>query len=117
MNTTRVHSVQKVIVDTPQITKPKKNTPSTQLKQSITKNTPSSAKDDINDIFGALKTKPKKVIEKQQQNKKLQQKPTKKQIKRTEEGYRIYSLEELGLDRNKYGGNTPLCPFDCDCCH
>ncbi|QRV72447.1 hypothetical protein RhiJN_00461 [Ceratobasidium sp. AG-Ba] len=34
--------------------------------------------------------------------------------KRTEEGYAIYKEDELniGLD----GGDTPLCPFDCDCC-
>mmetsp|Transcript_36883 Transcript_36883/g.82024 ORF Transcript_36883/g.82024 Transcript_36883/m.82024 type:complete len:168 (+) Transcript_36883:78-581(+) len=35
--------------------------------------------------------------------------------KKTEEGYAIYSEEELGL--NKRGGDTPLCPFDCDCCY
>jgi hypothetical protein len=35
--------------------------------------------------------------------------------KRTEEGYTIYREEELGLGSNK-GGDTPLCPFDCDCC-
>jgi len=34
--------------------------------------------------------------------------------KRTEEGFTIYSEEELGL--GKKGGNTDLCPFDCDCC-
>lgn len=34
--------------------------------------------------------------------------------KRTEEGYRIYTEDELGL--NKKGGDTDLCPFDCDCC-
>ena len=37
-----------------------------------------------------------------------------KSRKRTEEGYRIYTEEELGL--NKKGGDTDLCPFDCDCC-
>jgi hypothetical protein len=35
--------------------------------------------------------------------------------KRTDEGFSIYSEEELGL--NKKGGNTDLCPFDCDCCY
>ncbi|GFR45278.1 hypothetical protein Agub_g6386 [Astrephomene gubernaculifera] len=35
--------------------------------------------------------------------------------KRTEEGYAIYSEEELGLA--KKGGDTDLCPFDCDCCY
>lgn len=35
--------------------------------------------------------------------------------KRTEEGYAIYTEDELGLGR-KGGGDTDLCPFDCDCC-
>lgn len=35
--------------------------------------------------------------------------------KRTEEGYTVYGEDELGL--NKKGGDTPLCPFDCDCCY
>lgn len=35
--------------------------------------------------------------------------------KRTEEGYRIYTEEELGLNSTG-GGDTPLCPFDCNCC-
>lgn len=34
--------------------------------------------------------------------------------KRTEEGFRVYSEEELGLGRK--GGDTAQCPFDCDCC-
>ncbi|GAB4821495.1 hypothetical protein N2152v2_008541 [Parachlorella kessleri] len=41
---------------------------------------------------------------------------TGKARKRTEEGYAIYSEDELGLQR-KDAGNTPLCPFDCDCCY
>jgi hypothetical protein len=41
---------------------------------------------------------------------------TGKARKRTDEGYQIYSEEELGLG-NKGGGDTPLCPFDCDCCY
>jgi hypothetical protein len=32
----------------------------------------------------------------------------------TAEGFRIFSEDELGL--NKKGGLTDLCPFDCDCC-
>jgi|LauGreSBDMM110SN_4_FD.fasta_scaffold81688_1 hypothetical protein len=35
--------------------------------------------------------------------------------KRTEEGYAIYTEDELNLANNK-GGDTDLCPFDCDCC-
>lgn len=33
--------------------------------------------------------------------------------RRTEEGYRIYTAEELGIGK---GGGTADCPFDCDCC-
>lgn len=36
------------------------------------------------------------------------------QRKRTEEGYVIYTEEELGF--GKSGGGTDLCPFDCKCC-
>ena len=41
--------------------------------------------------------------------------------KRTEEGFAIYSEEELGLaggggKGRKDAGDTELCPFDCDCC-
>ncbi|MFN9898440.1 MAG: DUF1764 domain-containing protein [bacterium] len=32
----------------------------------------------------------------------------------TEDGYKIYTMEELGLTDK--GGDTELCPFDCDCC-
>ncbi|WFC98212.1 hypothetical protein MYAM1_000937 [Malassezia yamatoensis] len=32
---------------------------------------------------------------------------------KTEEGYRIFTEDELKLNQ---GGGTPLCPFDCDCC-
>ncbi|CUA70106.1 hypothetical protein RSOLAG22IIIB_00452 [Rhizoctonia solani] len=34
--------------------------------------------------------------------------------RRTEEGYAIYKEDELGI--NNEGGDTPLCPFDCECC-
>lgn len=33
---------------------------------------------------------------------------------RTEEGFLIYTEEELRISGE--GGDTPLCPFDCDCC-
>ena len=35
----------------------------------------------------------------------------------TEEGFPIYTMDELGLNTNPLAGTTPLCPFDCDCCH
>ena len=31
----------------------------------------------------------------------------------TEEGWRVYTPEELNIGK---GGDTNLCPFDCDCC-
>ncbi|KZT74730.1 DUF1764-domain-containing protein [Daedalea quercina L-15889] len=34
--------------------------------------------------------------------------------RKTEEGYNIYKEDELGVSNE--GGDTPLCPFDCDCC-
>ncbi|TNJ28257.1 hypothetical protein GMRT_14475 [Giardia muris] len=42
--------------------------------------------------------------------------PIKKDRPKTREGYPIYTPEELkmGLPNS---GNTPLCPFDCDCCY
>ncbi|KAI6153439.1 DUF1764-domain-containing protein [Pisolithus tinctorius] len=33
---------------------------------------------------------------------------------KTEEGYNIYKEDELGIGNE--GGDTPLCPFDCNCC-
>lgn len=36
-----------------------------------------------------------------------------KQRRVTEDGFKIYTLEELGVGK---GGDTDLCPFDCDCC-
>eukprot|EP00879_Flechtneria_rotunda_P005994 GHRR01006303.1.p1 GENE.GHRR01006303.1~~GHRR01006303.1.p1 ORF type:complete len:207 (+),score=78.98 GHRR01006303.1:3194-3814(+) len=39
---------------------------------------------------------------------------TGKARKCTEEGYAVYDEDELGL--NTKGGDTELCPFDCDCC-
>lgn len=32
----------------------------------------------------------------------------------TEEGWPVYKEDELGI--HEEGGDTPLCPFDCDCC-
>jgi hypothetical protein len=34
---------------------------------------------------------------------------------KTEDGYTVYSAEELGFNKKNAGG-TKLCPFDCDCC-
>ncbi|KAJ7786104.1 hypothetical protein B0H16DRAFT_1489166 [Mycena metata] len=34
--------------------------------------------------------------------------------RKTEEGWSIYKEDELGIGDE--GGDTPLCPFDCQCC-
>ncbi|KAI0824278.1 hypothetical protein BC628DRAFT_460065 [Trametes gibbosa] len=34
--------------------------------------------------------------------------------RKTEEGFSIYKENELGI--TEQGGDTPLCPFDCQCC-
>ncbi|KAH7921782.1 DUF1764-domain-containing protein [Leucogyrophana mollusca] len=34
--------------------------------------------------------------------------------RKTEDGFNIYKEDELGIGNE--GGDTPLCPFDCDCC-
>lgn len=34
--------------------------------------------------------------------------------RKTEEGWAIFKEAELGIDPT--AGDTPLCPFDCDCC-
>uniref|UniRef100_A0A061RCL0 DUF1764-domain-containing protein n=1 Tax=Tetraselmis sp. GSL018 TaxID=582737 RepID=A0A061RCL0_9CHLO len=81
-----------------------------------------SARDDIDDIFSAVKKLP--TVEKDHDKCKVTSKlqgnvedifgnnaGTKR--KRTEEGFPIYNEEELKLNK---GGDTDLCPFDCDCC-
>ena len=36
--------------------------------------------------------------------------------RKTEDGVNVYSEESLNLHKNKVGGGTAQCPFDCDCC-
>ncbi|CAL5220355.1 g2354 [Coccomyxa viridis] len=59
-------------------------------KQLLGKRKPAGSKDDI---FGKGITKARR---------------------RDADGFAIYSEEELGLSK---GGNTPQCPFDCECCY
>ena len=71
----------------PSVEKPKSET----MKKSQTKKSPHQDDDGFGDTRGLLK----------------QRRPT------TEEGYPIYSVEDMKIGR---GGDTPDCPFDCDCC-
>ncbi|KAG1773176.1 DUF1764-domain-containing protein [Suillus occidentalis] len=34
--------------------------------------------------------------------------------RKTDDGFNIYKEDELGI--SSAGGDTPLCPFDCECC-
>ena len=45
----------------------------------------------------------------------LNEPPSSRPRKRTADGFTIYTEEELGISKAD-AGNTPLCPFDCDCC-
>lgn len=53
---------------------------------------------------------------KQERPKPKSKKPNSNGARRTtEEGFKIYTEEELGL-QDEQAGDTPDCPFDCDCC-
>ena len=54
--------------------------------------------------------KPAKTMEKAE---KKDTGAAKKSRKFTEDGLKIYTMEELKIGQ---GGNTEDCPFDCDCC-
>uniref|UniRef100_A0A7S1JF46 DUF1764 domain-containing protein n=1 Tax=Eutreptiella gymnastica TaxID=73025 RepID=A0A7S1JF46_9EUGL len=104
-----------------------------------------TAKSAISDVFSSLKMKKKTEPVKEEPKAAAQPKPnsatskaaaTKKKPKaasqqkddndmfadsrglkagaRWVDGLRIYTPEELGLHEG--GGDTPLCPFDCECC-
>ena len=70
---------------------------------------------ELDDIFSDLKkTRKKKAAEEAQRKAAEANKP--KQRKFTEDGLPIYTEDELQMNNPK-AGTTPLCPFDCDCCH
>ena len=52
----------------------------------------------------------KKVAEPKEKKEKV---PKTKASRFTEEGFKIYSTEELNIGK---GGDTADCPFDCNCC-
>jgi Eukaryotic protein of unknown function (DUF1764) len=56
----------------------------------------------------------KKLIKMQRERAKEERRQEEKGARRvTSDGYKIYKLEELGVGK---GGDTDLCPFDCECC-
>jgi hypothetical protein len=38
----------------------------------------------------------------------------KKKARKVVDGYKVYTVAEMKIGQG--GGDTPLCPFDCDCC-
>eukprot|EP00917_Polyrhabdina_sp_WS-2016_P018170 GHVP01039202.1.p1 GENE.GHVP01039202.1~~GHVP01039202.1.p1 ORF type:complete len:109 (+),score=21.19 GHVP01039202.1:35-361(+) len=80
------------------------------------------SKNDIDSLFSGVKPKsrltlqPKKV-KKSKSSKKFSAHGSAPEVfaprQNTEEGYKIYTEEELGLGK---GGGTEDCPFDCNCC-
>jgi hypothetical protein len=92
-----------------------------------------SSKGDIDAIFAKVKKPAQKSVQPMKKPKPAKQESLKergsasdplglgagstgggKKRRFTEEGWPIYSEEELKL--NSKGGDTKDCPFDCDCC-
>eukprot|EP01100_Stratorugosa_tubuloviscum_P010025 TRINITY_DN424_c3_g1_i2.p1 TRINITY_DN424_c3_g1~~TRINITY_DN424_c3_g1_i2.p1 ORF type:complete len:156 (+),score=49.44 TRINITY_DN424_c3_g1_i2:71-538(+) len=77
---------------------------------------------EIDDLFSNFKKKPieqiqpKLAIESEEDISKdifFDSRGTYSQKRKIIGGLKIYTVDELNLGK---GGNTPLCPFDCDCC-
>ena len=70
--------------------------------------------DTINAIFMQLeKVKKAKKAQNQQKEETIKKE---KGRRYTKDGFPIYTEDELEMNNPK-AGTTPLCPFDCDCCH
>ena len=80
---------------------------------------PEQIKADKANVNGEEKPKSKKKKKKKKKSKEDEERrftdPPSKSRKKTEDGFSIYTEDELGFN-NSSGGGTPLCPFDCDCC-
>lgn len=80
----------------------------------------------IDDIFGSYQAKKKERVEAKE---KAEAKKARRDRMEAEErakvlvplrvdpdtGFNVYSEAQLGIDYSR-GGDTPLCPFDCQCC-
>ena len=72
-------------------------------------------KEDLEQIFSEIKSmKKNKAKTAAQRQEQLANAPKKRRY--TEDGLPIYTEDELQMNNPK-AGTTPLCPFDCDCCH
>ncbi|XP_020215322.1 uncharacterized protein C6G9.01c [Cajanus cajan] len=121
-----------------------KATPSQLQENTVTEeekpsSTPKKAGNEIDEIFAGKKRKKsemektgkpgevtKKTYKTKKKKKNVKRKtdgaddgefadPPSRPRKKTEDGFSVYTEEELGIN-NTDAGNTPLCPFDCSCC-
>ncbi|KZP01793.1 DUF1764-domain-containing protein [Calocera viscosa TUFC12733] len=65
-------------------------------------------------VAGVVKARAKRKVELDEEERAFRDSRGKEPRRKTEEGWNIYKEDELGM--TKAGGDTPLCPFDCDCC-
>ena len=73
--------------------------------------------DDIDQFFDEIIKQKKAKKMKEMKETEIKKKQEREKGRRyTEDGLPIYTEEELGMNNPK-AGTTPLCPFDCDCCH
>jgi len=79
---------------------------------------PDSYKDD-NEHAAKASSEVNDSIKKKKKTKKLDGKewrdPPPRPRRKTNDGFTVYSAEELGFNKKDAGGSS-LCPFDCDCC-
>ncbi len=93
--------------------------PITKSQNSGLKQKQSSSKGDKGVVKTATYTTPSKKQKLRQEKGSssdpfsLQQKVKDRSLEYTEEGWKIYTPEELNIGK---GGDTELCPFDCKCC-
>ncbi|XP_011009707.1 PREDICTED: uncharacterized protein C6G9.01c [Populus euphratica] len=116
--------------------KPVQEKENADVQQAKPSSTPEKSGNEIDDIFSGKKRKkpeqikadkanvngeekPKSMKKKKKKSKEDEERrftdPPSKSRMKTEDGFSIYTEEELGFN-NSSGGGTPLCPFDCDCC-
>ena len=72
-------------------------------------------REDLENIFAEIKSaRKKKAKSEAKKRERLSNAPNVRRY--TEDGLPIYTEDELQMNNPK-AGTTPLCPFDCDCCH
>ncbi|KAI0257386.1 DUF1764-domain-containing protein [Lactifluus subvellereus] len=96
-----------------QLAKSKRPPPEIVLDPSIQLSHVSTSKAISHDRPGCP-SKKRKLVETRQDQDKFRDSRGTVPRRKTEEGFSIYKEDELGI--NAEAGDTPLCPFDCNCC-